>query len=208
MAEAGSPRSRRRWPAVVVLVVGACGGGDDGAAPAPSTSTTAVDPSTTAPTGPPSTVRTADAVHDPDEFPVPDGAVVPEGFDRVSAVVTTADGRECRLCLWLADEGNRSLGLKFVDDIGPADGMAFVYPEPDQRTFTMDGVRIDLDIAFFDADGVYMSDFPMAACPLGDCPRYDTPSGITVALEVRPGSLPDLGIGPGSSIALTDLPCP
>lgn len=126
----------------------------------------------------------------------------------MQATVTTADGLRCDLCVWLADNGDRrSQGLKFVDDIGPADGMAFVYPAPDTRTYTMDGVRIDLDIAFFDAERTYMEDFGMEACPLGGCRLYPTPEGITVALEVRPGSLPDLGIAPGSTIEITDLPC-
>lgn len=211
--------------ALAVALVGiACGGADDATAPAstqpaPATVPLAPPPSsspTSAPTSSPASspapsVSAESAleavVHDPADVPVPEDAIVPQGFPRFQAMVTTADGRICELCVWLAEGDLRSRGLSSVDDIGPADGMAFVYREPDTRTFNMEYVRIDLDIAFFDDTGAFMDAFAMEACPLGGCRRYPTPENISTALEVRSGSLPTLGIGPGSTLEITDLPC-
>lgn len=221
--------TRRVAPALVVglLAVGACGG-DDSTSPPPSSVVTAstvavATPSTTTTiAGSPTTISgpltssttsttstsSTTPVHDPDDVPSPEGAIVPEGFPRTRATVTTADGRICELCVWVAEGDLRSRGLSSVDDIGPADGMVFVYPEPDTRTFNMEFVAFDLEIAFFDAAGAYLDAFAMEACPLGGCRRYRTPEDISLAFEVRPGSLPDLGIGPGSTFELTELPCP
>ncbi len=214
--------------ALAIALVGvACGGADDATAPAPTppaptppaTATVPLAPPpssspTSAPTSSPTSPTSASTepapeavVHDPADVPVPEGAIVPEGFPRFQAMVTTADGRICELCVWLAEGELRSRGLSSVDDIGPADGMAFVYPEPDTRTFNMEYVRIDLDIAFFDDTGAFMDAFAMEACPLGGCRRYPTPENISTALEVRSGSLPTLGIGPGSTLEISDLPC-
>lgn len=139
---------------------------------------------------------------------VPSDAVTPEGFERVRATVTEPDGTVCELCLWLADTGDRrSRGLMHVTDLGDADGMAFLYPTLHSGTFWMKDTPLPLSIAFFGVDGTYVAAFDMEPCTEEPCGSYRTPDDFLVAIETTQGDLADLGIGPGSVLDLTGLPC-
>jgi uncharacterized membrane protein (UPF0127 family) len=136
-------------------------------------------------------------------------AITPEGFERVRATVTDVDGTVCELCLWLADSGDRrSRGLMAVTDLGAADGMAFVYPRPHRGSFWMKDTILPLSIAFFAPDGEYLDAFDMEPCTADPCALHPTPDDFLIAIETTRGDLGRLGIGPGSVLALTDLPCP
>jgi uncharacterized protein len=161
--------------------------------------------SPTSPTSPPEPTSSSQA-SEPSETAVP--AVVPEGFERVQAVVADADGERCEICVWLADTAaQRSRGLMFVTDLGAADAMAFRYPEPRTGSFWMKDTILALSIAFFAPDGTYMTSFDMEPCITPSCPNYATPVDFLIAVEVPQGDLSDLGIGPGSTLAIGDVPC-
>lgn len=172
----------RRWLGVVVLLAAcatACADGDDATTPTPETA---------AETTP--------------------GETLPTGYDLVQATVTAADGTECEVCLWLADTAEqRRAGLMFVTDLGDGDGMAFRYPSPHTGTFWMKNTVLPLSIAFFAPDGGFVDAFDMEPCTTDDCPTYPTPADFLVAVETTQGDLAELGIGPGSVLALTDSPC-
>ncbi|MEY2973908.1 MAG: hypothetical protein RIR49_328 [Actinomycetota bacterium] len=138
--------------------------------------------------------------------------VVPEGFASRVAVVTAPDGSGVvEHCLWIADTPERrARGLMGVTELGPAVGMAFVNDAPTTGRFWMKDTSIPLSIAFFDQAGVHLGAVDMEPCTAADpadCPRYDTPSGYTVALEVPLGTAEGLGLVPGSSVGITDRPC-
>lgn len=134
--------------------------------------------------------------------------VVPDGFERVAATVTTEAGETCELCLWLADTASlRARGLMGVTDLGDADGMAFLYPEPHTGSFWMKDTVLPLSIAFFAADGSYLDDFDMEPCVTDRCASYPTSPDFIVAIETTRGGLDPLGIGPGSTLRLSELPC-
>lgn len=134
--------------------------------------------------------------------------VVPDGFERVQATVTEPDGTVCELCLWLADTPvRRSKGLMFVTGLGPADGMAFLYPAMHTGNFWMRNTRLPLSIAFFGVDGAHLGAFDMEPCTADPCPMYRTPDDFLVAIETTQGGLAGLGIGPGSVLELADAPC-
>jgi uncharacterized membrane protein (UPF0127 family) len=181
---------------VVLASLAACSGGGGAAAPPSGASTTTLAaletvPSTSPETGPP----------EPD-------AVTPEGFERVQATVTEPDGTVCELCLWLADDGDRrSQGLMSVTDLGAADGMAFVYQSPHSGNFWMKDTLLPLSIAFFGVDGTYLDAFDMEPCAEEPCDLYPTPDDFVVAIETTQGDLANLGIGAGSVLELSDLPC-
>lgn len=138
-----------------------------------------------------------------------DVEVTPTGFERVQATVTTVDGKVCELCLWLADDdGRRARGLMAVGDLGAGDGMAFVYPDPRTGSFWMKNTLLPLSIAFFGPDGAYLDAFDMEPCVADPCPTYPTPRDFLIAVETVQGGLGGLGMLPGSTIDLTDLPCP
>jgi uncharacterized membrane protein (UPF0127 family) len=78
-------------------------------------------------------------------------------------------------------------------DLGPYDGMVFVFPAPAQVGFTMAGVKDPLDIAFFDADGTRNSTRVMKPCPdkaEAQCPVYLADGRYVFAVETKPGHLP------------------
>jgi hypothetical protein len=65
--------------------------------------------------------------------------------------------------------------------------------------------RLPLSIAFFDADGAFVSNADMPPCTAsksGDCPLYDATGPYKDALEAVQGALPGLGIAAGSRIAV------
>jgi uncharacterized membrane protein (UPF0127 family) len=135
--------------------------------------------------------------------------VLPDGFERVQATVTAADGTTCELCLWLAaTPDQRRRGLMYVTDLGPADGMAFVYPAPRTGSFWMKNTVLPLSIAFFGPTGDHLGSFDMEPCAVDPCQRYPTAPDFVVAVETVRSGLDELGIGPGSTIDVTDLPCP
>lgn len=134
--------------------------------------------------------------------------VFPEDFTTTAAVAIAADGTTCELCVWLADTADRrSRGLMFVTDLGPADAMAFRYPDPHTGTFWMKNTLLPLSIAFYSPDGDFMDAFDMEPCTDDPCPNYSTPSEFLVAVEVPQGGLDALGLTPGSTLELLDLPC-
>ncbi len=200
-------RAARPAPfALVVLALSIVGCASEPAPAAPAISPGPTITSTGPGTSGPGTTSTGPGTTEPDTA---DPAVVPEGFERVAATVTEADGTVCDVCLWLADDDDRrARGLMFVTDLGDADGMAFRYDAPRTGNFWMKNTLLPLSIAFFDAGGTYMDAFDMEPCTADPCPTYRTPSEFLIAIETVQGGLPELGIGPGSVLTLTDLPCP
>lgn len=183
------------------LAVGACSDAPEVVLPPATTVAEVPAMNTSEPEPPP------DGPADPSS-PATSDAVTPEGFERVRATVTEPDGTLCELCLWLADTGDRrSRGLMFVTDLGDADGMAFVYPTPHAGNFWMKNTPLPLSIAFFGVDGAHLAAFDMEPCTEEPCAFYRTPGDFLVAIETTQGGLADLGIGPGSVLAVTDLPC-
>ena len=67
-----------------------------------------------------------------------------------------------------------------------------------------------LSIAFFAADGSFVSASDMAPCldrPPAECPRYPPAGPFTAAIEVPAGGLATRGITFGSRLTLLDTPC-
>jgi uncharacterized membrane protein (UPF0127 family) len=203
----------------VVLLLLACAlvacGDDDTAAPATTAAqaTAGISPSTTVrstttvlaspPVGASSAPMTTGTA-----TTLPPDAVVPQGFEQAAATVTAADGAVCKLCLWLAEtEDQRALGLMYVTDLGGPDGMVFRYDAPTTAAFWMKNTLMPLSIAFFDQRGAYLDGFDMAPCTADPCPNYPTPANFTDAIEVPQGMLDELGMKPGSVLAVSALPC-
>jgi uncharacterized membrane protein (UPF0127 family) len=78
-------------------------------------------------------------------------------------------------------------------DLGPYDGMVFVFPSSTQTAFTMAGVQDPLDIAFFDREGARNSTRAMKPCPdkaETECPVYRADGPYVFAVETKKGELP------------------
>jgi uncharacterized membrane protein (UPF0127 family) len=132
-------------------------------------------------------------------------------FATSTARITRADGTVLEWCLLLADtDARRAQGLMGVDDLAGFDGMLFAWPEPTTGEFWMFDTRLPLSIAFFAADGGFVSATDMEPCPSQDpaaCPSYPAEAPYTHAVEVTSGGLAEVGIGPGARAAFPGVPC-
>lgn len=95
----------------------------------------------------------------------------------------------------------RSRGLAGTEDLGPLDGMLFVYEEPVDTGFFMRGVAMALDIAFVDADRRILSVLTMPLCPEDPCPTYAPSSPYRWAIETPAGGLSGVAAGDQVEIA-------
>ena len=205
------------------LIVAGCGDDDDeGASPptAPprSTSTspaaTIAPPSTTAPsttaastaastTAPAAPVASTTTTRPPARTPLP-------GFGEIAFGVRSAAGVQRCGCALLADTpARRARGLMHVRDLGGYDGMLFVFPDDTTGSFYMKDTVLPLSIAWFQADGDFVSATDMDPCGERDpCPTYAPTGAYRLALEVVQGGLLGLGIGPGARLTAGASPCP
>jgi uncharacterized membrane protein (UPF0127 family) len=101
-------------------------------------------------------------------------------------------GGRCLRVLLADDMGERAQGLRERRNLGPYDGMLFVYEEPVDVAFTMSTVPVPLEVGFYAADGTPVSRRHMKPCPRADsdCPSYRSSGPFTYALETLTGELP------------------
>jgi uncharacterized protein len=146
-------------------------------------------------------VKVLDEVADPtpDAGAIPLTAVLPRsapakapfvGLSEVNAAI----GDDC-LRLVVADtQEERVAGLRdHTSDLGPYDGMLFVFDGPTGSRFTMSDVNDPLDIAFFAQDGSRNSTRAMKPCPEKaetECPAYAADGPYAFAVETKKGELP------------------
>lgn len=112
-------------------------------------------------------------------------------------------------CALLADTSTRQeVGLMNRTDLGGYDGMVFRFSADTNVAFYMKDTPLPLSIAFFDANGQYVSGTDMTPCiHQSSCPVYPAARPYRLALEVAQGAMPRLGIGPDTRL-ITTGPCP
>jgi uncharacterized protein len=83
-------------------------------------------------------------------------------------------------------------------------GMVFQFDHPVEVAFYMQDTLMRLSIAWFRADGTFLSSTSMEPCPRAQtvCPTYSAGAPYQLAIEAPKGSLTSLGIGSGSSVQL------
>jgi uncharacterized membrane protein (UPF0127 family) len=104
-------------------------------------------------------------------------------------------------CLELAvadSYAERIAGLRDTPDIGTYDGMIFVDEAEAAAAFTMSGVTVPLDIAFYRPDGSRDSSRAMKPCPKAqaECPVYRSDGRFLYAVETHHGQLPGGSLSP------------
>lgn len=112
-------------------------------------------------------------------------------------------------CALLADTiARQELGLMNRTDLGGYDGMIFQFPSDTSVSFYMKDTPLPLSIAFFDANGQFVSTTDMPPCiDQSSCPLYNAGRSYRYAIEVPQGALPRLGVAPGARL-VTGGPCP
>jgi len=124
------------------------------------------------------------------------------GFGEVSFTVRPAGaaapsaGPYCALLAETTAQVQR--GLMGRSDLAGYDGMVFRFPEDSSAGFYMQDVPVPLTVAWFDAQGRFVSSADMATCPDVNCPTYRPAGPYRFALEVLSGGLGRLAVGPGS----------
>lgn len=128
------------------------------------------------------------------------------GFGEVAFRVTPAGATSPagQYCALLADDdAQRAQGMMGRQDLAGFDGMLFRFDADTSGSFWMRNVPVGLSIAWFDAEGRFVSAADMASCPDQDsCPHYPPAGPYRMALEVLQGGLGALGVGPGSTIVV------
>jgi uncharacterized membrane protein (UPF0127 family) len=113
-----------------------------------------------------------------------------EGLGEVRVTI----GQDNCLRLAVADSlGERVAGLRNHTELGPYDGMVFVFQGPTEVGFTMSGVTVPLDIGFYGADGAPVSHRLMKPCPdkaENECPVYRADGTFAYAVETLKDKLP------------------
>jgi uncharacterized protein len=130
--------------------------------------------------------------------------VQPVGFELDEVTVTSAEGENRPITVWVADSAEeRGRGLMGVTELGDAEGMLFVFDTGAIHRFFMWRTPMPLDIAFFAADGNYVGEATMEPClaaSSAECVRYAPDEPFVTALEVPAGALDGLGFGPGARL--------
>ncbi|HEX6395596.1 MAG TPA: DUF192 domain-containing protein [Acidimicrobiales bacterium] len=130
------------------------------------------------------------------------------GFGATFVTITAGTGLRAShrpVCALLATTtAQQDRGLMNQTSLHGWPGMVFEFPAPTQVRFYMKDTLIPLSIAWFAADGGYVSSTNMNPCPatVTPCPTFGASATYQTAIEVPKGGLAALGIGPGSSIQL------
>ena len=125
------------------------------------------------------------------------------GFGDIAFRVTPSGGgpgSAAQFCALLAEtEQQHAQGLMGRRDLAGYDAMVFRFAFDGTGSFYMRNVPVGLSIAWFAADGRFVSSTDMAPCPDQEgCPTYAPGGPYRLAVEVLQGGLGRLGISEGS----------
>ena len=115
-----------------------------------------------------------------------------------------------------SDPASRERGLMGRDAIDPRGGMLFIFPDDAPRVFWMRDCKVDIDIVFLDLSGRVVAAHRMRAEPLRQpqegeeqylsrLRRYASNAPARFAIELRAGSLSQLGLSLGSLVDVTGI---
>lgn len=130
------------------------------------------------------------------------------GFGVSAFAVNPAPGSALpsadRFCALVAEnDRQRARGLMGRRDLGGYDAMLFRFDSDSTTPFYMRNVAVPLSIAWFDAQGRFVSSAEMQPCGNHDrCPLYSPAGPYRLALEVLQGDLDRLGVGEGARISV------
>jgi len=97
----------------------------------------------------------------------------------------------------------RQLGYMFREQVGPEDGMIFLFEETAFHSFWMKNVSFPLDILWLADDGTVVDASPQTPpCAEDPCPSYLPMARALYVLELAGGRAGELGIGPGQTLQL------
>lgn len=104
----------------------------------------------------------------------------------------------------VADTPNsRQLGLMYVNELPPDEGMLFIFNDERARSFWMKNTLIALDILYFSADRKLVSaQLDAQPCRADPCRSYPSTGPAKYVLELNAGVGRDLALKPGDEIVI------
>lgn len=116
--------------------------------------------------------------------------------------LVSAAGVEELFCVLVADTpGERARGLMERTDLGRHHGMAFVFDDDTDSGFHMRNTPMPLTVAWFEADGDFVSATDMTPCgDRPDCPVHRPAGKYRLAVEVPQGKV---AFAPGAKASLS-----
>lgn len=141
----------------------------------------------------------------------PQRSLIP-GFGEAAVRIVAAGADPSGVPVWcvMLAETDQQLARGLMEQTGLRgyDGMVFVFPSDTTGAFWMRTVPIPLSIAWFGADGRFVSTAEMAPCgDRADCPLYGPNATYRFALETAKGDLTRLGAGPGARLEVLNRAC-
>jgi len=134
--------------------------------------------------------------------------VTPTGFDLGRIELTAATGAVRTLPVWIADtDAELQRGLMNVTDLGPADGMLFVFDATADWRFYMWQTVMPLSVAWFAEDGTFVGAADMLPCTSDDesgCARYSPGTPYRFAVELPAGGAARLALDEGDRMTVLD----
>lgn len=148
----------------------------------------------------------AEGANEPDDPELVEARIA--GFGEIAFSITPGPGLAAmspaeQCALLAATDTQKAQGLMRVTDLEGYPGMIFRYSADSTGGYYMRNTPMPLSIAWFAADGTFVSSADMAPCgDQSDCPIYSAAGAYRYALEVPQGQLPAFGVGPGSVLKL------
>jgi uncharacterized membrane protein (UPF0127 family) len=134
----------------------------------------------------------------------PTGPPPVDGVGQTVITITDAGGNVTACCVMVAaSPQQRERGLMEVTEMNGYGGMLFVWESDTGGGFWMRNTPTPLSIAWYAADGSFVSSAEMAPCGDSDsCPTYYPEGDYRFALETFEGELAAMGAGPGSTLTV------
>jgi uncharacterized membrane protein (UPF0127 family) len=107
-----------------------------------------------------------------------------------------------------ADDRSRALGYMFREEVGPREGMLFVFAKSEVRSFWMKNCLVALDLIWLDASFtvVEISHQQQPCPPEGECPSILPMRSSRYVLEVAGGTAGRQGLRVGERIIVHSDP--
>jgi uncharacterized membrane protein (UPF0127 family) len=134
--------------------------------------------------------------------PKPQGSVVsetPKAFTEFFDISIGTEKARIQVAIWPAEQQQ---GLMHRRDLGPNDGMIFIYKKPQIMSFWMRNTPTPLDIGFFDGEGVLREIYPLHSF---DETSVKSKAAAKFALEMPRGWYSTHNVRPGSKLDLAAL---
>ena len=102
-----------------------------------------------------------------------------------------------------ADDELRARGLMFRDQLRPATGMLFIFPQDGDYPFWMKNCRISLDMIYIDsAKKIVRIHHNVPPCEVENCPNYPPHAIARYVLEVAGGVAKQHGLKEGDMLRI------